>query len=64
MVPHFFSQMVMSLLSIAQLEHLFNKQGQKSASQDALPLPLKRHGLRRAKALFCHIPFFYYCSAY
>ena len=52
-VPHSFSQMVLFQLRIAQLEQLFNKQGQKGESQDASPLPFKRHGLRWAKALFC-----------
>ena len=40
------------LLSIAWLEHTFNKQGLKP--EGASPQPLKRHGLRRAKALLCH----------
>jgi len=39
------------LLSIAWLEHTFNKQGLKP--EGASPQPLKRHGLRRAKALLC-----------
>ena len=40
-VPHSVSQMVLFLSSIAQLEHFFNKQGQKGESQDAYPLPFK-----------------------
>jgi hypothetical protein len=31
-VPHSFSQMVLFLLSIAQLEHLFNKPGRQTAA--------------------------------
>jgi hypothetical protein len=34
-VPHSFSQIVMFLSSIAQLEHIFNKLRQKGYSQDA-----------------------------